>query len=316
MNLLFLIFVLNLFIILAESNMSQKQAIINATNAKLDLKNSERGQSNLATKGSSNKISVVNELVTNRRIKIKGTVNDEISQVVVFSSNNADLYRTNTEDGSYKVELSFATPGTKEVHIVGLNEDKEVIDQLTKKVNVYQVEKHLIHDMPYFYQYHNDYFPASTCQNTAIAMLLKYYGWQGDPDQITKKFGKMKAQYGGGFSEVFNHYASNSDLNVRIRNNVNVSPQYIEEQLKKGKPVIAHGKFTSYGHIIVLVGFDDQYYYANDPAGKWDQKYRGDYGARTPQNGKYVRYKKDNLLRAMERSVGLWIHELYLAENN
>ncbi|MFO7819559.1 MAG: C39 family peptidase, partial [Halanaerobacter sp.] len=139
--------------------------------------------------------------------------------------------------------------------------------------------------------------------------------WQGEPDEITKKFGKMKAQYAGGFTEVFNYYAHNNDLDVRIRNNVNVSPQYIEDQLEDGKPVIAHGKFTSYGHIIVLVGFDDQYYYAHDPSGKWNQKYRGGYGKRTPQNGKYVRYKKDNLLRAMERSIGLWIHEIYFKDN-
>ncbi|MFO7819192.1 MAG: hypothetical protein R6V17_03040, partial [Halanaerobacter sp.] len=174
-HLLCFVLYLSLFITLAESNMSQKQSIMNAVNAQFSLKNSERGQSDLDAKDSG-KITATNKSITNKKISIQGTVDEEISQVVLFSSNNADIYRDNTRNGSYEVQLSFATPGTKEVHIVGLDENKEVIDELIQEIDIKQVEKHLIHNVPYFYQYHNDYFPASTCQNTAIAILLKYYG--------------------------------------------------------------------------------------------------------------------------------------------
>ncbi|MBM7557032.1 C39 family peptidase [Halanaerobacter jeridensis] len=314
-NLLLLTLILNFFILIVGEDLEQKQAIINAADLRMNVNSSRQGQSDLNANRSTKKIKANNKLITNKKIQIQGTVEQDIKQVVVFSSNNMDVYRADVRNSTYEVNLSFSTPGTKEINIVGLDEKGEVVDSLIRKVDVYEVEKHLIHDMPYFYQYNNDYFPASTCQNTAIAMVLKYYGWQGNPDKITKTFGKMKAQYGDGFSEVFNHYARNNNLDIRIRNNVNISPRYIENQLKEGKPVVAHGKFTSYGHIIVLVGFDDEYYYANDPAGKWDQEYRGDYKQRTAENGKYVRYKKENLLRAMERRVGLWIHEVYTVDS-
>ena len=315
MNLLLLTLILNFFIIFVGEDLEQKQTIINAAALNIEANNSERGQSHLSSSRKPKKITATNKLITNKKIKVTGSVSDEIKQVVVFSSNNMDVYRADVRNGSYKVNLSFSTPGIKKINIVGLNRNEEVVDSLIRKVDIYQVEKHLIPNMPYFYQYHNNYYPASTCQNTAIAMLLKYYGWQGTPDKITKKFGKMKAQYGGGFSEVFNYYARNNNLNMRIRNNVNISPRYIENQLKQGKPVVAHGKFTGYGHIIVLLGYDDEYYYANDPAGKWNQEYKGGYKQRTAENGKYVRYKKENLLRAMERSIGLWIHEVYRVDN-
>jgi uncharacterized protein YvpB len=311
-NLLLLVLILNCFIILFGDSINYRQAIINASKPRVNFNdNKGRDQSSKETTESEKKIIANQKLLTNKTIKITGSVEQGISQVVVFSSNNSDVYRTDVKNRNYQAKLNFSTPGTKTINIVALNDRGDVVDDLIKEVDIHQVKNHLIANVPYFYQYSNNYFPDSSCQNTAIAMLLKYYGWDGTPDQITKKFGKKRAQYAGGFSEVFNFYASNHNLNFRIKNNVNITPRYIESLIQAGKPVVAHGKFTGSGHIILLVGYDDNHYYAHDPAGKWDQEYKGDYKQRTATNGRYIKYKKSNLLNAMERDIGLWIHEVY-----
>ncbi|MGM0501235.1 MAG: C39 family peptidase [Bacillota bacterium] len=311
-NLLVAILILNLLIVFSSGKVKYYKTIINAFELRTDL-NSRHIKTDINKLITKNiKLSAKQKLVTNKRVRISGAVSSDIKEIVAFSSNTKSVYRSGVEENnSYQIEMSFTTPGIKTITIVGINNKGEAVKQLIKKVNIKEIEKHIINNVPYFYQYHNLYFPDSSCQNTAIAMILNYYGWRGQPDQITKKFGKDLAQSAGGFTNVFNYYAGKYNLNIRIRNNVNISPHYIESLLQQGKPVVAHGKFTGSGHIIVLLGFDEQYYYANDPAGKWDQRYRGDYKQRTATNGKYVKYEKNKLLKAMERDIGLWIHEVY-----
>ena len=310
-QLLLLTLVLSVFIIFSVDSLNQKRLVIDTVRAKPDLK---KFKANYLTNSSNYKnINLITsqELITNKKIELQGTVDSDITKVIVFLADDSNIYYGEVKQGIYKVELTFIKPGIKTINIVGLNNRNNIINHLIKKVKINSKEKYLIKDVPYFYQYNNHCFPDSTCQNTSIAMLLKYYGWPGNPDQITKKFGRRKAQNAKGFSKVFNYYALNYNLDVRIKNDVNVDSVYIKKLLKEGKPVVVHGKFTSSGHIIVLVGFDQDYYYANDPAGKWNQEYNGNYKQRTSTNGKYIKYKKEKLLKAMQREYGLWIHEIY-----
>jgi hypothetical protein len=48
--------------------------------------------------------------------------------------------------------------------------------------------------VPYFYQYSNSINPGGSCQNTSIAMLLKYYGAANlTPDGISSQYGTSQA---------------------------------------------------------------------------------------------------------------------------
>ena len=62
-----------------------------------------------------------------------------------------------------------------------------------------------IPDMPYFHQYSNRLNPSGSCQNTCIAIVLKYYGADDiTPDKISAKWGTYIAQTTGGLEKIFN----------------------------------------------------------------------------------------------------------------
>ena len=44
--------------------------------------------------------------------------------------------------------------------------------------------------------------------------------------------------------------------------------------LDQGQPVIVHGYFTGFGHVLVVTGYGPGYYTVNDPAGKWNQQFK------------------------------------------
>ena len=49
-----------------------------------------------------------------------------------------------------------------------------------------------IEGVPYFHQFSNRINPSGSCQNTCVAMVLKYYGAADiTPDMISSKWGKL-----------------------------------------------------------------------------------------------------------------------------
>lgn len=172
----------------------------------------------------------------------------------------------------------------------------------------------LIQNLPYFYQYHNAHYPGSSCQNTSVAMVLAYYGWNGKPDTITAAFGKYKAQSPAGLASVFNHYASKMGIIRRLRAHTNGTLSRVHQLLAQGKPVIVHGYFTGSGHVVVITGYDGTHYTVNDPAGRWNQAFKGGYSGGSV-SGHRVRYGAAAFRRAMESTNGydkvpLWFHEV------
>jgi uncharacterized protein YgiM (DUF1202 family) len=160
---------------------------------------------------------------------------------------------------------------------------------------------------PYFNQHDNDYFSASTCQNTSLAMVLAKYGWNGNPDQVTKTFGKDMAQTPAGLENVFNGLAQDAGLSVRIKSHTDATMEFVNKLLAEGKPVIAHGWFTPSGHVVTITGFDGQNYTVNDPAGQWNGKFKGGY---SEGSGKAVKYSKEALTEALVEDGQVWCHEV------
>jgi hypothetical protein len=102
-------------------------------------------------------------------------------------------------------------------------------------------------------------------------MLLKYYGANYTPDQIYTEFRKQ-SQDEFKFDTIFNKLAYRAGIKQRIRVHMETGsiPQ-LEAELNKGRPVVIHGKFTSSGHVMLLIGNDGTNYTMNDPAGRWGQ---------------------------------------------
>ncbi len=170
--------------------------------------------------------------------------------------------------------------------------------------------------VPYFYQYANQLSPAASCQNTSIAMVLKHLGWSGTPDTITAAWGKNIAQSPAGLAKVFNHYAEQMGISQRLQPHTQGTLAGLQSLLKAGKPVIIHGYFTGYGHVMVTTGYDGASYTVNDPAGKWAQSFKGGYPyGWSPTVGQAIHYSAAAFESAVATSNGsaalpLWYHEL------
>lgn len=171
-------------------------------------------------------------------------------------------------------------------------------------------------EVPYFYQYHNRFNPSSSCQNTSIAMVLSALGAQVTPDQITSRFGKDAAQTVSGLNRVYNQLASEYGVS-RLHSSSNGSIADVKAKLDQGSPVIIHGYFTSYGHVLVIIGYDESGYYVNDPAGTWSRRFQGGYpnAYSEPTAGRGIFYERS----AFEAAIGtydgysaapLWMHSL------
>jgi hypothetical protein len=172
-------------------------------------------------------------------------------------------------------------------------------------------------DVPYFYQYANSLHPGSSCQNTSIAMVLRYAGWSGTPDTITARFGKDLAQSPAGLVEVFNTLASEAGLDARLVAHTSGSISGFKALLAEGNPVIVNGYFTGFGHVVVTLGYEGGQYVVNDPAGRWSQTFKGGYPyGWSSSAGKAIRYgavayeDAISLNSSGGGSLPLWFYEL------
>ena len=232
------------------------------------------------------------------------TPSNAASQNEAASSTNVETVAAESsqqQEAAQTVEQAPARPSTEAVKPA-----QETAAAETEKPKPAEVDK----STPYFSQYDNSLSPGSSCQNTSIAMTLSKYGWKGNPDQITSRFGKNLAQSPDGLADVFNTLASESGLNVRIRPHTNASADTINKLLAEGKPVIVHGWFTGSGHVITLTDFDGKNYTANDPAGEWSQTYKGGY-TNPGSGGKGVKYDKNAVYDAILEGGEAWAHEIY-----
>jgi GH24 family phage-related lysozyme (muramidase) len=125
--------------------------------------------------------------------------------------------------------------------------------------------------VPYLSQLNNRENPYGSCNVTCVAMCLKYLGMK-DPegmqleDYLYRKMldlGKSRhdpyhlkylIETFPGYKDIFRENGSFAD---------------IKSSIDAGNPVIIHGYFTKFGHIIVVRGYDDKGFLVNDPYGEW-----------------------------------------------
>lgn len=151
--------------------------------------------------------------------------------------------------------------------------------------------------VPYFNQYENDLEPAGSCQNTSMAMVLAHYGAPVTPDDITRRWGTERAKTVSGWQDVFNELAEEHGAPVRDTGISDGRISQARRQLASGYPVVVHGKFTSGGHLIVLLGFDGDHYYVHDPAGDWLMGH---------PSGRHSSYAREPLERTIANASG-WV---------
>ena len=193
---------------------------------------------------------------------------------------------------------------------------KELLDTTNEPIISVPITK----EVPYFYQYGNTNNPSGSCQNTCVAMVLKYFaaveGLNVDtvknitPDNISKTWGTKKAQSVVGLQEVFNAEAVRIGVKARdIGTETMPLAQFRTVATNSKTPFIVHGYFTSFGHILVVLSFDGTNYICNDPAGKWSLQYKnGGYSTTNATEGMAIKYPKQAFEAAISPDSLVWVH--------
>ena len=147
-------------------------------------------------------------------------------------------------------------------------------------------------------------------------MLLAHYGWSGVPDDITASWGKNFAQEPHNLAYLFNTLASENGIEKRLYATTNGTLDELRAELNAGNPTIIHGYFTSYGHVMIVLGYDENGYWVNDSAGKWNQYFMGGYPYGWNSTiGKGIYYNKAYFEEAIATWDGyspapLWFHKI------
>ena len=147
-------------------------------------------------------------------------------------------------------------------------------------------------------------------------MVLAYFGWNGIPDDITYEWGKNYAQSPAGLATVFNSIAEHSGIQQRLQHVTNGTLNQLRTELDNGNPVITHGYFTGYGHVVVVLGHNSEGYWVNDPAGEWSETFKGGYPyGWNADVGRAIFYQKNEFEKAISTWDGynpapLWFHKI------
>jgi hypothetical protein len=206
--------------------------------------------------------------VATNPVTFRADATSDIVTIKYFADGTYLLGSSTDRANNFPVTYKFTGVGVRRIYVRGYNAAGTQLAGAYKDFTI----RDLIANVPYFFQYANQYEPGATCANTTMAMLLKYYGANYTPDQIYLEFQK-KSQDEFKFDTIFNRLAARAGIKQRIRVHMETgSVAQMEAELNKQRPVIIHGKFTGSGHVMLLIGNDGTNYTMNDPAGVWGQQ--------------------------------------------
>jgi uncharacterized protein YvpB len=166
-------------------------------------------------------------------------------------------------------------------------------------------------NVPYKSQMDNWYNPSGSCNVTSLAMCLEYLG----VPRYDNRFRQLEDELyqwclDKGYSR---HHPEDLAQVVRDYHRTDDFTYWgtierCQDHLRGGNPCVIHGYFTSFGHIIVLVGFDEKGFIVHDPYGEW---FSSGYWRNQPGNqnrGKYLHYSYNLIRRTCLPDGQFWVH--------
>ena len=251
-------------------------------------------------------INCPSSFVVGQTATFSGSASADVAKVIV-SVDGYIIKDMPVTNGTYSFTYAFSGTGAaRRLNVNAFNSAGVSLAQTAKTISV-------TNGIPYFYQYSNNINPGGSCQNTSAAMILKYYGLSSiTPDLLSNQYGTDLGQTVAGLQRLINERAAAAGLKVRDRGTTTATVTKMRQLLAAGTPVIVHGYFTDYGHILVVNRFDGTYYYCNDPAGRWSQQFKyGGYSENNSTEGIGVRYGKAAFEAAVSPDGYVWLHEFY-----
>ena len=163
-------------------------------------------------------------------------------------------------------------------------------------------------EIPYLSQNDNWLNPSGACNVTSIAMCLQYLKAERNPRY--KHFPQLE-------DELYQHcldrgYSRHSPYGLQsVVQDYKRQDEFThkgtiaqcQNHLLGGNPCVVHGYFTSFGHIIVLVGFDEAGFIVHDPYGEYFKE-----GYRNDVSGAYLHYSYGLIKRTCIPDGNFWVH--------
>jgi uncharacterized protein YvpB len=165
--------------------------------------------------------------------------------------------------------------------------------------------------VPYLSQRDNYENPDGACNVTSFAMVMSYFG-------VTSRTGARQLE-----DELYRYMEDNGlsrhsplDLRTMARSyglidnfDSKATIEQVKKHLSSGKPVVIHGYFTSFGHIVTVIGYDERGLIVHDPYGEW---YSWGYDRNDPygnnSKGKQLTYSYGLIERTCLTDDQFWVH--------
>ncbi|MEZ2232097.1 C39 family peptidase [Microcoleus sp.] len=159
-------------------------------------------------------------------------------------------------------------------------------------------------NVPYFSQRDNPRFDWSTCNVTAIAMILYYYGvrskWGG---QLEDELLQWCFDYAGQGSQTDHNVLSALIKAYGFKTSFSTTRKWadLRSELLNRRPVVLAGDFTASGHIITLIGYNSEGYIVQDPWGDALTGYRD-------TEGRKLMYPYNYMNQVAGPDGNIWAH--------
>jgi uncharacterized protein YvpB len=215
-------------------------------------------------------------------------------------------YRYDAGTDHYKIAFLSTSFKGKNTWFVHKDQDIQILKD-GKRIDPLQPIKLNVH---WHWQLDNSYEPNGTCNVTSVAMCLEYFGIKSqDPNQQLEDELYLYCQDKGydrhspeDLARLVQDYGCQDDFQYKAK------WQDVKTWLSKGYPAIVHGYFTGSGHIIAIIGFNDQGFIVNDPYGEW---FESGYDTNANGGGLIYSYEMMERLCGPDSDGQLWIHYIW-----
>jgi uncharacterized protein YvpB len=165
--------------------------------------------------------------------------------------------------------------------------------------------------VPYRSQRDNLYNPSGSCNVTSLAMCLLYHGLSGDSDgQLEDELYEAMDLQGLSRHNPYHLKVIAEQYGAQDDFVSNAQIDQVKQAIDSGVPVIAHGYLTSFGHVIVIIGYNETGFIVHDPYGEWHD-FGYDLNDEKNQNkGEGLTYSYGLFRRLFMPDGGAWCHFL------
>jgi GH24 family phage-related lysozyme (muramidase)/uncharacterized protein YvpB len=165
--------------------------------------------------------------------------------------------------------------------------------------------------VPYLSQRDNSENPNGACNVTCFAMMMGYFGISdrtNAPQLEDELYRYMEANGLSRHNPIdLRNMARDYGLIDDFESKATI--ERVKKHLSSGRPVVIHGYFTSFGHIIAVIGYDEKGFIVHDPYGEWASSgYRRNDPNGNNAKGKQLHYSYGLIERTCLTDNQFWVH--------